>query len=308
MMKRKEFISLAGLTSFGLMLPSEMLEKLTNVKNKISLAQWSMNKSLFSGKKNPLNFPKYAAELGFDGVEYVNQFYFDYLKSGSTSSRKVKTLANKLNRNARDNDISNVLIMVDLEGELASSESKNMLASVDQHKKWVELAAELNCESVRVNLSGSNNADEWVKRSVEGLTVLSEFAKQHDLNIIVENHGGFSSKGAMLAEVMRQTDIENCGTLPDFGNFCIRGGYDGCDEWYDMYRGVAELMPYAKSVSAKSYDFDINGDETKINYSRMIKIVKDNNYKGFIGVEYEGNNLSENKGIIATKKLIHRFL
>ena len=109
-----------------------------------------------------------------------------------------------------------------------------MLTSVNQHKKWVELAAELDCESVRVNLSGSNDADEWVKRSVEGLTVLSEFAKQHDLNIIVENHGGFSSNGAMLAKVMRETNLENCGTLPDFGNFCIRGGYDGCDEWYDI--------------------------------------------------------------------------
>tara|TARA_B100001029_G_scaffold175303_1_gene176573 strand:- start:1354 stop:2277 length:924 start_codon:yes stop_codon:yes gene_type:complete len=307
-MKRKEFISFAGLTSFGLMLPYEMLGKLTNVKNKISLAQWSMNMSFFTGKKNPLSFPRYAAELGFDGVEYVNQFYFDHLKSGSTSSRKVKKLANKLNKNAGDNDISNVLIMVDHEGELASSQTKNMLASVDQHKKWIELAAELDCESVRVNLSGSNDADEWVKRSVEGLTILSEFAKQHDLNIIVENHGGFSSNAAMLAKVMRETNLENCGTLPDFGNFCIQGGYDGCDEWYDMYLGVAELMPYAKSVSAKSYDFDINGDETKINYSRMIKILKDNNYKGFIGVEYEGKNLSENNGIIATKKLIDRYL
>ena len=307
-MERKNFISLTGLTSMGLMFPSEIIGKSTTYKNKISLAQWSMNKSFFSGKKSALNFPRYAAEIGFDGVEYVNQFYFDYLKSGSVSSQNVKVLAKKLKQNAKENDIDNVLIMVDHEGELASSESKKISNSIDQHKKWLELAAELDCESVRVNLSGSNDPDEWVERSVEGLTGLAEFAKQHNLNIIVENHGGFSSNGKLLAKVMKKTNLENCGTLPDFGNFCIEGGYGECEEWYDMYKGVAELMPYAKSVSAKTYNFDSEGNETKIDYNKMMKIVKDYNYKGFIGVEYEGYNLSETDGILATKKLIKRFI
>jgi sugar phosphate isomerase/epimerase len=175
-------------------------------------------------------------------------------------------------------------------------------------KKWLELAAELDCESVRVNLSGSKDPEEWVRRSVEGLTGLAEFAKQHNLNVIVENHGGLSSNARLLGKVMKKTNLENCGTLPDFGNFCIKGDYDGCEEWYDMYKGVAELMPYAKSVSAKTYNFDSDGNETKIDYSKMIKIVKDYNYKGFIGVEYEGYNLSETDGILATKKLIKRFI
>jgi sugar phosphate isomerase/epimerase len=307
-MERKEFISLSGLTSMGLMLPSEIIGKLTGYKNKISLAQWSMNKSFFSGKKSALNFPRFASELGFEGVEYVNQFYFDYLNSGSISSKNVKALAKKLKQNAKENDIANVLIMVDHEGELASSESKKISRSIDQHKKWLELAAELDCESVRVNLSGSKDPEEWVRRSVEGLTGLAEFAKQHNLNVIVENHGGLSSNARLLGKVMKKTNLENCGTLPDFGNFCIKGDYDGCEEWYDMYKGVAELMPYAKSVSAKTYNFDSDGNETKIDYSKMIKIVKDYNYKGFIGVEYEGYNLSETDGILATKKLIKRFI
>jgi sugar phosphate isomerase/epimerase len=198
--------------------------------------------------------------------------------------------------------------MVDHEGELASSESKKISRSIDQHKKWLELAAELDCESVRVNLSGSKDPEEWVRRSVEGLTGLAEFAKQHNLNVIVENHGGLSSNARLLGKVMKKINLENCGTLPDFGNFCIKGDYDGCEEWYDMYKGVAELMPYAKSVSAKTYNFDSDGNETKIDYSKMIKIVKDYNYKGFIGVEYEGYNLSETDGILATKKLIKRFI
>ena len=307
-MKRRDFISLTALSSLGFIFPSEIMGKLIAEKNKISLAQWSMNKSFFSGKKSALKFPEFAAELGFEGVEYVNQFYFDYLNSGSISSKNVKYLAKKLSKNAYENDIANVLIMVDHEGELASNESKEISKSIDQHKKWVELAAELDCESVRVNLSGSEEPDEWVKRSVEGLTGLAEFAKPFNLNIIVENHGGFSSNAMLLAKVMKKTNLENCGTLPDFGNFCIEGGYGTCSKWYDMYKGVAELMPYAKSVSAKTYNFDSNGNETKIDYDKMMKIVKDNNYKGFIGVEYEGYGLSEKDGILATKKLIKRFI
>ena len=307
-MKRKDFISLTGLTSLGFIFPSEIIGKSTIEKNKISLAQWSMNKSFFSGKKNALKFPGFAAELGFEGVEYVNQFYFDHLESGSISSKNVRTLARKLNKNAKENDIANVLIMVDQEGELASNDSKKISRSIEQHKKWIELAAELNCESVRVNLSGSENQEEWVKRSVDGLTGLAEFAKQHYLNIIVENHGGFSSNAMLLAKVMKKTNLDNCGTLPDFGNFCIEGGYGTCAKWYDMYKGVAELMPYAKSVSAKTYNFDSDGNETKIDYKKMMKIVKDNSYKGFIGVEYEGHGLSEKDGILATKKLIKRFI
>ena len=306
-MNRKEFISLSGLSSLGLMFPTQTWG-ISGYKNKISLAQWSMNKSFFSGKKDPVIFPALAADLGFDGVEYVNQFYFDKLKSGTTSSKNVMGLANDLNQHANDNNIANVLIMVDHEGELASEESQKIKTSIEQHKKWVELAAELNCQSVRVNLSGSKDAIEWVKRSVEGLTGLSEFAKPHGINIIVENHGGLSSNGALLAEVMKKTNIDNCGTLPDFGNFCIKGGYGECEEWYDIYKGVAELMPYAKSVSAKAYNFDSEGNETKIDYSRMMKIVKENNYKGYIGVEYEGYGLSEVDGILATKKLIEKLI
>ena len=310
-MNRKQFLSLTGVSSIGLAFPVPIFSSYKDAKNKISLAQWSMNRSFFSGKKDAHDFAVYAASLGFAGVEFVNQFYFDQLKNGTTSSKNVSSLAKTLNSRAKDNDISNVLIMVDLEGNLADSSSKVIKTAIEQHKKWVELAAEIGCQSIRVNLTGEKDPKRWIDKSVEGLTGLCEFAKTMDINIIVENHGGFSSNGSLLAQVMKKTNLDNCGTLPDFGNFCTAyslGNDPTCEEWYDMYKGVAELMPYAKSVSAKSYDFDDNGNETKIDYAKMMKIVKQNNYSGYIGVEYEGSRLGEKKGILATKNLIQRLL
>lgn len=310
-MNRKQFLSLTGISTLGLTMPSSVFSNFSTVKNKISLAQWSMNKSFFSGKKDALDFAVYAAQLGFSGVEYVNQFYFDTLKNGTTSAKNVAGLAKALNGRANDHNMSNVLIMVDLEGQLAGATSKLIQTAIEQHKKWVELAAALGCHSIRVNLAGEKEAQKWIERSVEGLTGLCEFAKPMGINIIVENHGGLSSNAALLAQVMKTTNLDNCGTLPDFGNFCIAhswGNEPGCKEWYDMYKGVAELMPYAKSVSAKSYDFDAEGNETKIDYAKMMKIVKDHQYNGSIGVEYEGSRLGENDGILATKNLIERLL
>ncbi|MDG1291121.1 MAG: TIM barrel protein [Flavobacteriaceae bacterium] len=310
-MNRKQFLSIAGISSLGIAFPTPIFSSNGSVKNKISLAQWSMNRSFFSEKKDAMDFPIHAASMGFAGVEYVNQFYFDQLKNGTTSSENVKSLAKILNGRANDNNISNVLIMVDEEGKLADSSSAVIKTAIEQHKKWVELAAEIGCHSIRVNLSGEKDPNVWIEKSVEGLTGLCEFAKTMKINVIVENHGGLSSNAGLLAQVMKQTNLDNCGTLPDFGNFCISSGWgndSGCKEWYDMYKGVSELMPYAKSVSAKSYDFDANGNETKIDYVKMMGIVKEYNYDGFIGVEYEGGRLGEKEGILATKNLIERFL
>jgi sugar phosphate isomerase/epimerase len=310
-MNRKQFLSLAGVSTLGLAFPVPIFSSEKAAKNKISLAQWSMNRSFFSGKKDAHDFAVYAANMGFTGVEFVNQFYFDQLKNGTTSSKNVSSLAKTLNSRAKDNNITNVLIMVDLEGNLADSSSKEIKTAIEQHKKWVELAAEIGCHSIRVNLSGEKDPKRWIDKSVEGLTGLCGFAKTMGINIIVENHGGLSSNGSLLAQVMKKTNLDNCGTLPDFGNFCIAhswGNDPTCEEWYDMYKGVAELIPYAKSVSAKSYDFDDNGNETKIDYAKMMKIVKQNNYDGYIGVEYEGSRLGEKEGILATKNLIQRLL
>jgi sugar phosphate isomerase/epimerase len=173
--------------------------------------------------------------------------------------------------------------------------------AVENHKKWVEAAAFLGCHSVRVNAASAGTWEDQVKLAADGLSQLTQFAEDHNLYVIVENHGGLSSNGKWLSEVMKTVDHPHCGTLPDFGNFRIQG-----DEWYDRYQGVEELMPFAKAVSAKTHDFDEQGNETRTDYLRMMKIVLAADYHGYVGIEYEGQNLDEFEGIRKTKALLER--
>jgi len=199
--------------------------------------------------------------------------------------------------------------MVDNEGELASTDEAKRLEAVENHKKWIDAGAFLGCYYVRVNLFGSDDPDVWVNTSAKSLKQLATYAKSKGIDVIVENHGYLSSNTPYLIQVMKKVNMPNCGVLPDFGNFCLKRE-DGkrwnakCVEEYDRYKGVKGMIPYAKAVSAKSYDFNDKGDETLIDYYKMIQIVKDGGYSGFIGVEYEGNRLSEEEGILATKKLV----
>lgn len=272
---------------------------------KISLAQWSHNKEFFSGVLNPMDFARIANGYGIKAIEYVNQFYKDKAKDKAT--------LDELNRRAADLGIAQLLIMIDGEGDLATPDQAARIQAVENHYKWVEAAKYLGCHSIRVNVFGTGTADEMQAAAVDGLSRLSDFAKDHAINVIVENHGGYSSHGQWLSGVMKQVNKPNCGTLPDFGNWCLKreGGaqWDApCIEEYDKYLGLEELMPYAKAVSAKSYAFDQFGTETTIIYERMIEIVKKHNYSGYIGIEYEGEKLSAEEGILATKKLIERYI
>ncbi len=272
---------------------------------KISLAQWSHNKEFFAGTLKPIDFAKIANGYGIKAIEYVNQFYKDQAQD--------KALLDELNKRAADLGITQLLIMIDGEGELATPDQVARVKAVENHYKWVEAAKHLGCHSIRVNVFGNGSSEVVQTAAVDGLGRLSDFAKDHNINIIVENHGGFSSHGQWLAGVMKQVNKPNCGTLPDFGNFCLKreGGAQwdaACIEEYDKYLGVEELMPYAKAVSAKSHDFDQFGTETGINYERMIEIVKKYNYSGYIGIEYEGEKLSAEEGILATKKLLERYI
>lgn len=270
----------------------------------ISLAQWSLNKALFGGELTHLEFPATAKnEFGISAVEYVNQFFAD--KAEDTS------YLDEMNSRCNDLGVDQVLIMVDGEGGLAVMDEAKRTEAVENHYKWVEAAQHLGCHSIRVNAFGEGTREDTKQAAVDGLGRLSEFAKDYNVNVIVENHGGYSSDAEWLAGVMEQVDMDNCGTLPDFGNFCVKreGGspWEGeCVEEYDMYKGVRELMPYAKGVSAKSYDFDKEGYETSIDFSRMLRIIQDAGFTGYIGIEYEGNELSEREGIKKTKDLLMR--
>jgi len=276
---------------------------------KLSLAQWSFNKHIKNGEMSPLDFAQKANELGFEGIEYVSQLYTNELKKDKDPKVAMQNLLDTLKMKSEKYNVHNVLIMVDGEGDLASIEEAKRDEAVEKHKKWVDAAAFLECHSIRVNLFGTNDPAVWKQTAVDGLTKLVAYASNKNINIIVENHGYLSSNAALLVEVIKTVNATNCGVLPDFGNFCLKRE-DGerwetkCIEEYDKYKGVAEMMPVAKAVSAKSYDFDENGNETTIDYKKMLQIVKDAGYTGFIGVEYEGNRLSEEEGTIATKNLL----
>lgn len=259
---------------------------------KISLAQWSLHRTLREGKLDNLDFPAFTKkEFGIDAVEYVNQFFKD--KAKDTAYLK------DLKKRAADAGVTNVLIMIDGEGELGAPDEAKRKAAVENHYKWVEAAKFLGCHSIRVNAQSAGSYDEQMKLAADGLNRLCEFGDKHDINVIVENHGGLSSNGAWLAGVMKMVDNKRCGTLPDFGNFQTSPG-----EWYDRYKGVAELMPYAKGVSAKSHEFDADGNEVRTDYVKMVKIVLDAGYHGFIGIEWEGSEPGEVEGIHLTKKLL----
>lgn len=289
----------------------EMSEVATAPFFELSLAQWSINRMIRNEGVDPYTFAQKAKQWGFTGLEYVSQLYTSTLEPAGYSAEAMKEFVDKCNAEAAKYGMVNLLIMVDREGDLATSDAEARAKAVQNHHKWVDAAAGMGCHSIRVNLSGSDDAEEWVPNSVDGLTQLATYAKDKNINILVENHGGFSSNGALLAEVMSAVNMDNCGTLPDFGNFCIRRNdptdwSSGCAESYDIYQGVRELMPYARAVSAKSHEFDANGNEEEIDYVKMLQIVKDAGYTGYIGVEYEGGGLSEEAGIIATRDLLLR--
>jgi L-ribulose-5-phosphate 3-epimerase len=259
----------------------------------ISLAQWSWHKRLFGEvepKMDPLDFITEAHALGIEAVEYVNIFFMD-------KAEDTRYLA-EMKKRANNLGVRSVLIMCDDEGRLGDPDAKQRAQAVENHYKWVHAAKYLGCHSIRVNAYSEGSYDEQFKLAADGLRRLSEYAAGHGMNVLVENHGGPSSDGKWLSGVIKKVDLPNCGSLPDFGNFPPE---------IDPYETVELLMPYAKSVSAKSYDFDENGDETRINYRRMMKIVLDAGYHGFVGIEYEGERLSETEGIIATKMLLEKI-
>ncbi len=283
----------------------------------ISLAQWSLHRTYFGkaldggytplfqtllanprgvlqGERQPVEFATMARELGVSAVEYVNTFFFDRAQDA--------TFVAELKARADAEGVESLLIMCDAEGSLGDPDGAQRAAAVENHRKWLECAAELGCRAIRVNAASSGSYEEQQQLAADGLRSVCEIADPMGLDVLVENHGGLSSNGAWLAEVLRQVDHPRMGSLPDFGNFTVSE-----EETYDRYLGVEQLMPLARAVSAKSYDFDESGNETTIDYDRMMAIVLDAGYGGFVGIEYEGARLPEPEGIEATRRLLERF-
>ena len=288
---------------------NEVEKKQDSLFFKISLAQWSLNRPIFEGKLDPMDFAEKANEMGFEGIEYVTSFYTERIKNAEDPQEEMKIVLDSLKAKSEEFGVRNVLLMIDEEGDLAVKDSVARNQAVENHKKWVDAARYLGCHSIRVNLFGAEDPKEWKDAAADGLSKLSEYAAGKNINVLVENHGYLSSNIDLLVEVMEKVNMENCGTLPDFGNFCLKrkGGekWDAeCIEEYPKYEGVRKMMPYAKAVSAKSYSFNDQGEEELIDYKKMLKIIKEAGYTGFIGVEFEGEDIAPEKGIIATKELL----
>ena len=291
MNSRREFLRNLGLATAGLTIaPSLDLFAAKKDWFEISLAEWSLHRKINKGDLKNIDFPEYTAKtFGIYGVEYVNQFFKDKAQD--------MTYLKDLNNRAKDNGVTNVLIMIDGEGNLGDRDESKRLQAIENHHKWIDAAEFLGCRAVRVNAAGEGTKEEVKSQVVKSLSALADYGKKGKINVVVENHGGISSHGDWLSDVLKTVGKKNCGSLPDFGNF-----YE-----YDRYQGVTDLMPYAKGVSAKSHDFDAQGNDTGIDYARMMDIVKKAGYKGYVGIEYEGDKLSEDEGIKLTKTLLEKF-
>ena len=318
---RREFLESSALIATSTALPGWTLAaQNTAVPFQISLAQWSLNQQIFGrpfadvlgefgldglrtalrtnsskvlrGELTTLDFPTLAREeFGIDAVEYVNTLFFDRASD--------EEYLRMLRQRANNEGVRSLLIMCDLEGRLGDPDSKLRRQAVQDHTKWVDAAAILGCHSIRVNALSEGTRNEQLELVADGLHSLCEYADSAEINVLIENHGGLSSDGSWVAALMQVTDHPRVGTLPDFGNFQLTES-----ERYDPYRGVTEMMPFAKAVSAKSYDFDNAGAETTLDFRRLMDIVLDAGYRGYVGVEYEGTRLSEVDGIRATKSLL----
>jgi len=284
----------------------------TSTNYKFSLAQWSLHEPFMNGSLDPMNFAKIAKEEGYTGLEYVTQLY-PQIQDKSDYRNKVMSLATELKKRSDAAGMDNVLLMVDRDGELADPDPQKRTEAIEVHKLWMDAAAVMGAHSIRANLFGEEDPEKWHEYSVTSLKELATYGATKGVSVLIENHGGLSSNGAALAAVMKAVGSPYCGTLPDFGNFCLKreGGERWsapCIEEYDIYKGIAELMPFAKGVSAKSYNFDDSGAETKLDYGRLMKIVADADYKGYVGIEYEGPLEDPKEGMRLTKELLEKSI
>ena len=296
---RRDFIKDLGMLTAGAGLASLLpLESFSIGKKEtfqISLAEWSLHNTLFAKKLNNLDFPlKAKKDFGIDIVEYVSVFF--------DGKEKDPAYLKELKNRTDSEGIQNHLIMVDREGNLGDLDSKARLTAVENHYKWVEAAKYLGCKTIRVNAAGKGTAEEVKAAAIDGLGRLTEYGKKHKINVIVENHGGYSSDGKWLSAVIKGVNSPFCGTLPDFGNFGLGNGKE-----YDKYLGVQEMMPFAKGVSAKSMKFNADGEESDIDYSRMFSIIRAGKWSGIVGIEYSAGAIElEDEGIRKTKALLEK--
>lgn len=247
---------------------------------------------------NPIDFPEFIRET-FDigAVEYVSSFY-----RGLVEDQKYWT---DLKNRADNSGVESVLIMVDGEGRIGDPNSAIRNQTVLNHQKWVDVASFLGCHAIRVIAETDDDLpfDEQHKLVLDGLNQLDAYAAKENISIVIENKGGYSQHGGWLAELMHKANSPTIGTLPDFGNFKLPDGTK-----YDGVKGVKELMPYAKGVSIKAFGFDADGNENTLDFEGMMQAVIESDFRGYLGLEFEGSGMDEVTGTHATKALVDRLI
>ncbi len=287
---------------------------------KLALSQFSLASQFWTKKLDPLDFPKKTiTTFGIPGLDYCSMFFAD--KASDT------VFLNELKKRSADNGCYNLRIMIDGEGVLGDLTKEVRTKAVENHYKWIDAAATLGCPMIRVNVEGEGDPGEVAKAALESLNTLIEYGRKSNIDVIVENHVGISCNGDWLEGVMKKINNSHCGTLADFGNFCVNrtkpptndiAGWmqTKCVEEYDRYKGIRQLMPFAKGVHAKTHVFDANGNDTETDFKKMFSIIKDSGFKGWVSIEYEGGlikmyskddkYLDDDAGVLATKKLIEK--
>ena len=330
---RRKFIQTSIALSIGIPLISQNLwANLQSLNNriKISLQCVSFANTLMNGKMSILEFPRIVREdFNIEGAEYWN--------IPLIQKRRDSKFIKELNKRTSDYGLKNTLMLVDLydlktreSKSICDKDSKRRNEAIEDHKEWIDVAKSIGCSSIRVNLwSEGMNASEVKNISEEALSKLLEYSSTQDMSIVIENHGGFTSDAGWLVDLMKSINHSKLGTLPDFGtlNFCIEKAQakegemysSNCLNQYNKYKGVEEMLPYAKGISAKSISFDSNGEEINTDFERMIKLIKSSSFEGFMAIEYEGalmqmfggdplDYLSPNQGVLATKRLIEKYI
>ena len=256
----------------------------------ISLQVWSLHRAFFARELDQVGMLRLCPELGLSGFEMYNTFFpspqYVYLRG--------------LRAEAEQLGVRLLLILCDMEGNLGAADRKERLQAAVNHRKWVDTAVVLGCQSIRCQVQGDDSDPAAMReRAAESLRSLLDYAQCSGLRILIENHGGLSSEHDWLVSLIELVGDPQLGTQPDFGNF--PKGTDWCS-------AVEKMMPYAGAVSAKCYDFDLDGNETTIDFARMMKIVRAAGYSGHVGIEYDGTRMPEREAILAAKGLLERLL
>lgn len=271
MPNRRSFLQTGVLASAALLSAPHAMSWPRPTENKISLATWSIVRSHRAGVWKLPDVARICREdFGIDGIEYVTGF-FDSVNYGYLQS---------LNRQAEEHGVENVLIMVDGEGPMVAEEKSERMQAAINHRKWVDIAGYLGCHAIRCNAFGGgptyDEDPDSIQRAAESFSALVEYAREFEINIIIENHGGLSSDPRWLPDLCQAMDSNHFGLLPDYGNYNL-------DE-VNVYEAIDQAMPYAKGVSVKA-GWQPDGSHPQYDVERLLGISLESGYSGYWGIE-----------------------